>query len=73
MPEKFLITMDQLKDFVTTKDPINRTKIMADVMTTPYREKSAWEVIFESLEKFVDSFGEDEKKKKTGKAPREKL
>jgi predicted glycosyltransferase len=67
MSDKFLITMDQLKALLTENVTANRLKIVADVMNTPYKEKTLWDNLDDlltSLVKWIEDLGEDKKKAK---------
>jgi hypothetical protein len=47
--DKFLIDIDQLKKLIIERDPATRFFLAAEVMTHPYYEKTAMEVIGSSL------------------------
>ena len=67
--KNFVITMDQLKSLVAEQVGINRLKIAADIMNTPYKEKTLWDNLsdlFDDIIKWIEELGEDKKK---GKKP----
>ena len=47
----FLISLEQLKEICSSKSPDARMSIMIDVMSKPYREKTATEAIGKGIAK----------------------